>query len=100
MRQDVQEFVNELNHGYEALHTTKEDAFWSSYMGLTSEPDAARKRFQAAEIALQRWLRDESRLAQVRTTLEAVESGELSAGEDDLTCLRGWLRTLEAHGIP
>ncbi len=100
MRNDVSAFVDQLNHEYEALHTKKEDAFWSSYMGLTRDPAAAQKRFEAAEIALQRWLRDVERRRQVHETLSAVESGDPSVGEDDLVALRGWARTLDAHSIP
>lgn len=99
MAQTISEFVDGLNHSYEALHTAKEDAFWSAYMGLTKNPEAARKRFESAEIALQRWLRDDERLGQVSSTLEEVEGGEPDVSEDDLVALRGWRRTLEAHQL-
>lgn len=100
MRNDVSTFVDELNHEYEERHTRKEDAFWSAYMGLTQDADAAQKRLESAEIDLQRWLRDDTRRREVHETLEAVENGDRTVSEDDLVALRGWARTLDAHSIP
>ncbi|MEM6731087.1 MAG: M3 family metallopeptidase [Myxococcota bacterium] len=100
MSTDVSRFVDELNHRYEALHTRKEDAFWAAYMGLTSNPDSARKRLEDAEIELQRWLRDTERLERVESLLEEVEASGNECSEDDLVALRGWSRTLRAHAIP
>ena len=31
------DLVDELNHEYERLHTAKEDAFWTAYMGLSGD---------------------------------------------------------------
>jgi hypothetical protein len=96
---------DELSHEYERLHTAKEDAFWTSMMGLGDDPDAARRERDGREIALQRFLQDPERL---RRTREAVETAEAAAqdpaaseppSEEDLVVLRGWHETLRAHAI-
>ncbi|MEO1483986.1 MAG: hypothetical protein AAFU77_17885, partial [Myxococcota bacterium] len=98
MSDDIRAYVSRLNHDYEALHTAKEDAFWSAYMGLTPDKPAARKLLEHQEIALQRWLRDPERLAEAERMLAAAEAGTVT--EDELVALRGWVKTLSAHSIP
>lgn len=95
MATDPRRLLDELNDGYVRLHTTKEDAFWSSYMGLEQDPDRARAELDRREIELQRFLRDPERLRQVRVAL--VADGAL--GADDRTALEGWRATFEAHAI-
>ena len=46
--------LDSLNSTYAALHTSKEDAFWSAYMGLTDDSSAAREDLDAKEIELKR----------------------------------------------
>jgi hypothetical protein len=103
--------VERLNHDYERLHTAKEDAFWAAYMGLTSDPAAARAELDRREIALRRFLQDPERLAVVAAARAAAEGqGSDRAGapavqprgaaaDATLTSLRGWERTLAAHAI-
>ncbi|MEO1170919.1 MAG: M3 family metallopeptidase [Myxococcota bacterium] len=98
MSDDIRAYVSRLNHDYEVLHTAKEDAFWSAYMGLTPDKPAARKLLEHQEIALQRWLRDPERLAEAERMLAAAEAGTVT--EDELVALRGWVKTLSAHSIP
>lgn len=97
MSEQISAYVTRLNHDYEALHTEKEDAFWSAYMGLTPDPSAARKLLEHKEIALQRWLRDPDRLAEAEKMLTLAEDTEVS--EDTLVAIRGWVKTLHAHAI-
>ncbi len=87
-------YATDLNHEYEALHTAKEDAFWTAYMGLAADADAARKDFQGKEIALQRFLQDPERLARTREECKRAKAG------DERVALEGWVRTFEANVIP
>jgi len=98
-------FVRELNHEYARIHTAKEDAFWTSYMGNADDAREARADLARREIELQGFLSDPVRLTSVRAAIHAAE-GLLDAPadvarphEDDLTALSGWLATFEAHAL-
>ena len=90
---DAKAFARELNRDYERLHTSKEDAFWTAYMGLAEDADEARADLSRKEIELQRWLQDPGRLRETRERLGAATD------EETATILQGWLRTFLAHGI-
>lgn len=96
--------LDDLNHTYEALHTAKEDAFWTAYMGLADDSAAARDDLSRKEIAVNEWLQDPDRLAAVQAQLAAAEA-TVAAGlpiqpsAEELVALRGWVRTLAAHAI-
>lgn len=92
---DPRRLLDQLDDDYVRLHTSKEDAFWSSYMGLEPDAAAARAELDRREIELQRFLRDPERLRQVREALAA--DGALSA--EERTALEGWRATFEAHVI-
>ncbi len=98
-------FVADLNHTFERLHTRKEDAFWTAYMGNADDPAAARAELDAREIELAGFLRDPARLAEVRIEIARAEmalDGRDAASmpsEEDMTALSGWLATFEAHVI-
>ena len=87
------DFVRDLSHEYERLHTSKEDAFWTAYMGLSDDADAARSDLDRKEIELKRWLQDPGRLKSVREQLAQADD------ESTATVLKGWERTLEANVI-
>ena len=86
--------LDQLNQTYAGLHTTKEDAFWTAYMGLGGDADAARTALDEHEVALQRFLQDPARLQQVR---DALAAGGVAG--DDKVGLEGWERTFAAHAI-
>lgn len=86
----------ELNRAYETLHTAKEDAFWTAYMGLADDAGAARHALDEREIAWSSFLRDPAALARVRATLAAAGA---SAPETERVALDGWRRTFEAHVV-
>lgn len=94
----AQTSVDDLNTTYERLHTTKEDAFWSAYMGLADDADQAQKELDGREIELSRFLQDPERLDAVRTELAAAEA-DPATSEEDLVALRGWVKTFESHVI-
>ncbi|MHC5211912.1 MAG: M3 family metallopeptidase [Planctomycetota bacterium] len=91
------DLADRLDAEYERLHTAKEDAFWTVYMGLASDRDAARADFDDKEIALKQWLQDPERLAEVDAALRA--RGAEGLPEPSRTALLGWQRTLSAHAI-
>jgi Zn-dependent oligopeptidase len=86
----------ELNRAYETVHTAKEDAFWSAYMGLADDADAARRALDEREIAWSSFLRDPAALARVRTARASASAG---ATEDERVSLAGWQKTFEAHVV-
>ncbi|MCO5171670.1 MAG: M3 family metallopeptidase [Planctomycetes bacterium] len=92
--EDARRLIDDLAEGYVRLHTTKEDAFWTSYMGLAPDAAAARAELDRREIELQRFLRDPGRLGQVRAALAAP-----GLAGDERTALEGWRATFEAHAI-
>ncbi len=79
-----------LNREYEALHTAKEELFWTTKMGITREYDA----FNDAENALQAFRQDAARLAQVRALL-----AEPAITDAQRTTLGGWVRFFECGVI-
>lgn len=102
---DTARFVHDLNHSYERVHTAKEDAFWTAYMGTADDASSARQELARREIALQDFLSSPERLRSVRAAIDAAES-TLDAPPDvarpdaeDLQSLAGWLATFEAHAI-
>jgi len=98
-------FVHDLNHEYERVHTAKEDAFWTSYMGNADDAAAARAELARREVDLQGFLGDPARLAAVRAAIAYAEAlldapaDVARPHEDDLTALNGWLATFEAHAL-
>ncbi|MHC4959407.1 MAG: M3 family metallopeptidase [Planctomycetota bacterium] len=86
------EFCDRLNHDYERIHTAKEDAFWTAYMGLAEDADAARADLDEKEKTLKAFLNDPKNLEAVRTQLETAEG-------DTREALQGWERTFAANVI-
>ncbi len=91
------EFLRQLNHTYAALHTAKEDAFWTQKMGLADDPALAAADFDTKEIALQRFLQDPGQIVRVKAALDAADH---TLPAEDSQCLGGWLATFQAHAIP
>ncbi len=94
---DSAAFAADLNAGYERLHTAKEDAFWTAYMGLSPNAAAARADYDRKEIQLKRFLQDPARLVEARARREQAERER--AGDDTQVSLRGWEATFGAHAI-
>jgi hypothetical protein len=93
-RMTPKEYVLDLSRTYERLHTAKEDAFWTAYMGLADDADAAQKDLDRKEIELKRFVQDPAQLKRAREELRK----EAAAGATK-TALEGWVKMFEAHVI-
>jgi len=86
--EDALTYFEQLNHAYVAVHKTKEDLFWSTYMA-TSDDHAG---FARAENAYKEFISDPAKLRATRDHLARLQA--LPAGEtrDGLVHgLKGWL---------
>ena len=87
--QDAQDFFHALNRDYLQVHKTKEDLFWSTYMG-TSDDQAG---FTAAEQAYKAFCADPARLPVLREMHAQAEEADLRRG------LGGWIAFFECNVI-
>src|SRR4051794_38844687 len=62
----VNGYLDALDATYVALHTAKEDAFWSAKMGLSPDPLSAQNELDTKDIELQRFLQDPEQLLRAR----------------------------------
>jgi oligoendopeptidase F len=86
----------QLNAEYSAVHKTKEDLFWATYMA-TSNDDAG---FARDEEAYKAFISDPVRLAQVRQALASLPGDDSDAASVSLRHgLKGWLALFEANII-
>ncbi|WP_265583977.1 M3 family metallopeptidase [Chitinimonas koreensis] len=87
-------FFERLNRDYLEVHETKENLFWSTYMG-TSDDHAG---FARAEQAYKDFISDPALLAETRRQLAAVEAEPAGAERDALLHgLKGWLALFESN---
>jgi hypothetical protein len=92
----AREFFDELNRSYLAVHKTKEDLFWTTYMA-TSDDQAG---FVRAESAYKEFISAPERLADTRAHLARLRGLPPSAERDALLHgLSGWLAVFEANII-
>jgi Peptidase family M3 len=93
---DTRGYFDELNRTYSAVHKTKEDLFWTTYMA-TSDDQAG---FARAEQAYKEFISDPQRLRATRDHLARLQ--RLPPGEERdalLHGLKGWLALFEANII-
>lgn len=92
--QQARDYFNTLNRAYLVVHKTKEDLFWTTYMGTSDDQEA----FARAERAYKEFVGDPARLAETRAHVERLRATAPSAGRDALLHgLRGWLAVFEAN---
>ena len=89
-------FFNGLNRDYAAVHKTKEDLFWSTYMALSTD-DAG---FARAERAFKDFVSDPVTLSTIRALLTRLASVPANTERDALVHgLRGWEALFAANVI-
>jgi hypothetical protein len=94
--QRAREYFDYLNHAYLAVHKTKEDLFWSTYMATSDDHDG----FARAESAYKEFIADPAKLSDTREQLALVRAVPASAERDALLHgLSGWLAVFEANII-
>src|SRR3954463_9190035 len=86
-------YLDALDERYAALHTAKEDAFWSAKMGLGADPGQSQAELDARDLALQQFLQAPKQLTGIRELRSSAETDELRLRLD------GWERTFAAHTI-
>ncbi len=92
--------ADSLDAHYAALHTAKEDAFWTARMGLAEDAATAQSTLDRLDIELNSFLQDPARLVQARAALTQARAALAQASEPELrTRLEGWVRTFESHAI-
>ena len=92
--QTAREFFDYLNHAYLAVHKTKEDLFWTTYMGTSDDHEG----FVRAESAYKDFIADPAKLVETRERLAAVRATPPGTERDALLHgLSGWLAVFEAN---
>ena len=94
--QSARDVFSTLNADYLAVHKTKEDLFWATYMA-TSTDDAG---FSRAEEAYKNFISDPERLAAVRAALASLPNDANDAKADDLRHgMDGWRALIECNVV-
>ena len=92
--QNARQLFEALNREYLAVHKTKEDLFWDTYMAISDDHDG----FSRAEEAYKHFISDPARLAAVRSALSSLPASPLDSETLALRHgLRGWLALFEAN---
>jgi hypothetical protein len=89
----VATYLDSLDERYVALHTAKEDAFWSAKMGLGEDPTKSQVELDARDLAVQQFLQDPKQLAGLPELLPSAQTDALKLRAE------GWERTFAAHTI-
>jgi oligoendopeptidase F len=87
-------YFDQLNRAYSAVHKTKEDLFWATYMAISDD----RAGFARAENAYKEFISDPAKLQATRdhlARLQVLPAGE--ARDALLHGLNGWLALFEAN---
>ena len=89
-------YFDQLNHAYTAVHKTKEDLFWTTYMA-TSDDQAG---FARAENAYKAFIADPVKLHATSDHLARLVDAPAGDERDALVRgLNGWRALFEAHSI-
>ncbi len=89
-------FFDHLNHAYVQVHRTKEDLFWSTYMGTSDDHGG----FARTEREFKEFIGDPAKLAETRAHRARLRAARASADRDALLHgLTGWLAVFEANII-
>ncbi|EOX4968915.1 M3 family oligoendopeptidase [Vibrio alginolyticus] len=90
------DYLNDLNQRYLAIHRTKEDFFWETYMGISDDHDGSTQ----AQTAWTSFLSNAEQITAIKQQLEAAESiTDPQEKQQTITGLSGWLAMFESHAI-
>ena len=67
---EARDYFDYLNHAYLAVHKTKEDLFWATYMATSDDHEG----FARAESAYKEFIADPAKLAETREQLARVRA--------------------------
>lgn len=70
MERTPTQFLNQLNQDYLAIHRSKEDLFWSTYMGTSDD----HKGSTAAQTNWTQFLSDANQISEVEAQIELAKS--------------------------
>ena len=94
--QRARDYFDFLNHAYLAVHKTKEDLFWATYMATSDDHEG----FARAESAYKEFIADPAKLADTREQLGVLRAEPAGPERDALLHgLAGWLAVFEANII-
>lgn len=93
-QQDLGTVLEQINHQFLDLHTKKEDLFWETKMGLTSNALESQQKLSKAEIEMQGFIQN----AETLKTLKKLASTP-SATKEEETALNGWIQFFNANAI-
>jgi len=92
--QQARQYFDYLNHAYLAVHKTKEDLFWATYMGTSDDHEG----FARAESAYKEFVADPAKLSETRVHLAAARAAAPGPERDALIHgLTGWLALFESN---
>ncbi|NVD08607.1 M3 family oligoendopeptidase [Vibrio sp. JPW-9-11-11] len=90
------DFLNDLNQRYLAIHRTKEDFFWQTYMGISDDHQGSTQ----AQTEWTNFLSDANQISVIKQQLDAAEHiSDPEQKQLTQTGLAGWLATFQSHAI-
>ncbi|PKF80113.1 peptidase M3 [Vibrio sp. vnigr-6D03] len=89
-------YLNDLNQRYLAIHRTKEDFFWETYMGISDDHEGSSK----AQTEWTQFLSQASQISEINQQLDAAENiSDAKEKQSTIAGLKGWLNMFKAHAI-
>ncbi len=89
-------YFNDLNKDYLHVHKTKEDLFWSTYMGTSED----HKGFASAETSFKKFVSNPDRISEIKDLINQLAS---EADTEQIKSLKfgltGWLNFFKCNVI-
>ena len=89
---ETAQILNNLTKQFLDVHTTKENLFWETKMGLGADPDATQLKLSKAEIGVTQFLQNAE-------TLRNLTKIAPPADKNEGKVLHGWIRLFQANAI-
>jgi len=94
--ESAQDYFDQLNDDYLAVHRKKEDLFWSTYMATSNqqaEADQAEKDWNG-------FISDSNRITEIKSLLSELKTASINADNKALIHgLTGWLTLFESNAL-